>query len=82
MPAAVRGFFRYLDRRHGVHNPALQAMRTPRLPHRVPRPLAETDARDLILTARTDARQPGWACATALLHSSTAPACASARRCP
>ena len=39
--AAVRGFFRYLDRRHGVHNPALQAMRTPRLPHRVPRPLAE-----------------------------------------
>ena len=55
--AAVRGFFRYLDRRHGVHNPALQAMRTPRLPHRVPRPLAETDARDLILTARTDAMQ-------------------------
>ena len=56
--AAVRGFFRYLDRRHGVHNPALQAMRTPRLPHRVPRPLAESDARDLILTARTEARQP------------------------
>ena len=56
--AAVRGFFRYLDRRHGVHNPALQAMRTPRLPHRVPRPLAETDARDLILTARTEARAP------------------------
>jgi integrase/recombinase XerC len=56
--AAVRGFLRYLDRRHGVHNPTLQAMRTPRLPHRVPRPLAESDARDLILTARTDAREP------------------------
>lgn len=56
--AAVRGFFRYLDRRHGVHNPSLQTMRTPRLPHRVPRPLAESDARDLILTARTDAREP------------------------
>lgn len=56
--AAVRGFFRYLDRRHGVHNPALQAMRTPRLPHRVPRPLAEEDARDLIVSARTDARAP------------------------
>jgi integrase/recombinase XerC len=55
--AAVRGFFRFLDRRHDAHNPALQAMRTPRLPHRVPRPLAETDARDLILAARTDARQ-------------------------
>ena len=56
--AAVRGFFRFIDRRQGVHNPALQAMRTPRLPHRVPRPLAETDARDLVLSARTDAREP------------------------
>ncbi|MFL5337906.1 MAG: tyrosine recombinase XerC [Geminicoccaceae bacterium] len=56
--AAVRSFFRFIDRRHGVHNPALQAMRTPRLPHRVPRPLAETDARDLILSARTEAREP------------------------
>ncbi len=56
--AAVRGFFRYIDRRHGVHNPALQVMLTPRLPHRVPRPLAETDARDLILAARSDAGQP------------------------
>jgi integrase/recombinase XerC len=56
--AAVRGFFRFLDRRHGVHNPALQAMRTPRLPHRLPRPLAAEDARDLLLGARADARQP------------------------
>ena len=54
--AAVRGFFRYLDRRHGVHNPALLAMRTPRLPHRVPRPLPETDARQLIGEARDEAR--------------------------
>jgi integrase/recombinase XerC len=37
--AAVRSLFRFVDRRHGVHNPALQAMRTPRLPHRLPRPL-------------------------------------------
>jgi integrase/recombinase XerC len=56
--AAVRGFFRFVDRRHGVHNPALQAMRTPRLPHRLPRPLPAEDARDLLLGARTDARQP------------------------
>ena len=56
--AAVRGFFRFIDRRHGIHNPALQALRTPRLPHRVPRPLAETDARDLVLAALTDAREP------------------------
>jgi integrase/recombinase XerC len=55
--AGVRSFFRFVDRRHGIHNPALQAMRTPRLPHRVPRPLAENDARDLILSARTEARE-------------------------
>jgi integrase/recombinase XerC len=55
--AAVRSFFRFVDRRHGVHNPALQAMRTPRLPHRIPRPLAETDARDLLISAGTEARE-------------------------
>ena len=55
--AAVRGFFRYADRRHGLHNPAVQAIRTPRLPHRVPRPLAETDARELIESAQTEARE-------------------------
>ncbi len=56
--AGVRSFFRFLDRRHGIHNPALQAMRTPRLHHRIPRPLAEEDARDLITSARTEARAP------------------------
>ena len=56
--AAVRSLFRFVDRRHGVHNPALQAMHTPRLPHRLPRPLAEEDARDLITSARMEAREP------------------------
>lgn len=55
--AAVRSFFRFLDRRHGLHNPALQAMRTPRLPHRIPRPLAEDDARDLVAGAQVEARE-------------------------
>jgi len=55
--AAVRSFFRFVDHRHGVHNPALQAMRTPRLPHRIPRPLAEEDARDLLISAGTEARE-------------------------
>ena len=66
--SAVRGFFRYADRRHGLHNPALTVIRTPRLPHRVPRPLAEADARDLIESAGTEAGE-GWVGArdTALL---------------
>ncbi len=54
--AAVRGFFRFVDRRHGVHNPALKAMRTPRLPRRVPRPLSADQAADLAETAGDDAR--------------------------
>ncbi|MFO1050030.1 MAG: tyrosine recombinase XerC [Geminicoccaceae bacterium] len=55
--AAVRGFFRFAERRHGLHNPALQAVRTPRLPHRIPRPLPETDARELIGQARAEAHE-------------------------
>lgn len=56
--AAVRSFFRFIDRRHGVHNPALKAMRTPRLPHRLPRPLAIDEAKDLVEHAREEARAP------------------------
>lgn len=56
--AGVRSFFRFVDRRHGIHNPALQAMRTPRPQHRLPRPLVEEDARDLITAARTEAKEP------------------------
>lgn len=56
--AAVRGFFRYLDRRHGHHNPALQALRTPRVPRRLPRPLSETDARALPAAAAEEADIP------------------------
>ena len=56
--AAVRSFFRFIDRRHGIHNPALQAMRTPKLPHRIPRPLAVEEVPTLITATRTEARLP------------------------
>jgi integrase/recombinase XerC len=39
--AAVRSFYRFLDRQHGRHNPAARALRTPRLDQRLPRPLSE-----------------------------------------
>jgi integrase/recombinase XerC len=38
--AAVRSFYRFLDRQHGRHNPAAAAMRSPRLEQRLPRPLS------------------------------------------
>jgi integrase/recombinase XerC len=46
--AALRSFYGFLDRRHGRHNPAIKALRTPRLEQRLPRPLSTDQARDLI----------------------------------
>jgi integrase/recombinase XerC len=46
--AAVRSFFRFLDRQHGRHNPAAAALRTPRLEQRLPRPLSEPHALTLL----------------------------------
>ena len=46
--AALRSFYRFLDRRHGHHNPAIKALRTPRLEQRLPRPLSSDQAKDLL----------------------------------
>jgi integrase/recombinase XerC len=51
--AALRSFYRYLDREHGRHNPALKALRTPRLPSRLPRPLSADQATQLLDAAPT-----------------------------
>ncbi|MBI3452847.1 MAG: site-specific integrase, partial [Rhodospirillales bacterium] len=42
--SVVRGFFRWLDRRRLAHNPNLAALRTPKQPKSVPKPLAVADA--------------------------------------
>ncbi len=57
--AAVRGFFRYLDRRHELHNPTLAAMRTPRFKRPLPRPLSPVQAQDLTGSAE-QARDEPW----------------------
>lgn len=56
--ASVRSFFRFLDRRGLAHNPAVRAVRTPRLPHAVPKALNEDDAREVVdkVAALSDAR--------------------------
>jgi integrase/recombinase XerC len=56
--AAVRGFYDWLDREHGVHNPAIRAIRT--LPYRraLPRPLGTGQAATVMLTAGELAREP------------------------
>ncbi|HUN49336.1 MAG TPA: tyrosine recombinase XerC [Stellaceae bacterium] len=42
--STLRGFFRFLDRRGLASNAALAAVRTPKLPHSVPKPLSAEDA--------------------------------------
>ncbi len=43
--SAVRSFFRWLGRRHGVSNPQLRLLATPRAKRPLPRALSETHAR-------------------------------------
>jgi integrase/recombinase XerC len=56
--AAVRSFYRFLDRHHGRHNPAIMALRAPRQDRRLPRPLSEDQAEALVdavpVVARAD----------------------------
>jgi integrase/recombinase XerC len=55
--AALRSFYRYLDRQHGHHNPAIKALRTPRLDQRLPRPLSTDQADDLVANAPAASRE-------------------------
>jgi len=53
--AAVRSFYRFLDRRHGLANAALAALATPRVRRGLPRPLAPEAADELLRTVSADA---------------------------
>lgn len=46
--SAVRSFHRWLENAHGLACPALGAIRAPKLPRRLPRPVSPGDARKLI----------------------------------
>jgi integrase/recombinase XerC len=49
--SAIRAFYRWLDRRHGVANPALALVRGPRVKPGQPRPVSEDQARGLLIEA-------------------------------
>jgi integrase/recombinase XerC len=57
--AAIRSFFRFLERRHGIENARLSLVRGPKLKRALPRPVSETAARELISEAR-DAAEQTW----------------------
>ena len=53
--AAIRSFYRYLERRHGVKNARLSLVRGPKLKRSLPRPVSEGAARNLIAEAAASA---------------------------
>ena len=55
--AAIRSFYRYLERRHDVANARLALVRGPKLKRPLPRPVSEGAARDLIVEAKDTASQ-------------------------
>ncbi len=56
--AALRAFFRYLERRHGIANARLSLVRGPKLKRSLPRPVSEDAARALIVDAGDAAALP------------------------
>ena len=56
--STVRGFFRRLERRDLVSNPAVRAVRTPKLPQSTPKPLSEQGTREVMANVGAMAKEP------------------------
>jgi integrase/recombinase XerC len=54
--SALRSFFRFLERENVAGSTAVHAVRSPKIPHTLPRPLTETDAQRVIEEAGDDSR--------------------------
>lgn len=48
--SSIRNFYRFLARVNGIENDAIEAVQSPKKPHRVPRPLSEEAARSVVET--------------------------------
>jgi integrase/recombinase XerC len=55
--AAIRSFYRYLERRHAITNARLALVHGPKLKRSLPRPVSEASARDLIADAKNSASE-------------------------
>ncbi|WP_414642920.1 tyrosine recombinase XerC [Brevundimonas sp.] len=58
--AAIRGFHKYLERRHDVRSPQLTLVRGPRPKPTLPRPVAEAQAFALLAESEADADLQPW----------------------
>lgn len=56
--STLRGFFKFLDRTGRLSNQAINAVRSPRPPRQLPRPLAEDEARDSLKSIQELQEEP------------------------
>ncbi len=56
--SAIRSLFRFAQRQGHFENTALDAVRSPKLPHRLPRPVAKDAAAEMTVVAEDDAASP------------------------
>jgi integrase/recombinase XerC len=57
--AGVRNFFRWLDRTGRLHNSAIDLLKTPKTARRLPRPVSEVSAQDIVAMAKNE-QQETW----------------------
>ena len=55
--SGIKNFLTWLDKQGILHNAAITAVRSPKLPHKLPRPIHETQALDLINQAGLNEKQ-------------------------
>ena len=55
--AGVRNFFRWLDRAGILHNATISLLKTPKTPRRLPRPVSEAQAQDIVALAKNTAEE-------------------------
>jgi integrase/recombinase XerC len=67
--SSLRSFFRYLDRNGLAHNPVLKAVRAPKPPRTLPKPLAADEALEAIAAAGELAPEPWLAARDAALFT-------------
>lgn len=55
--AGIRNFFRWLDRTGQLHNSAIELLKLPKASRRLPRPVSESDAQDIVALAKNVSEQ-------------------------
>ena len=55
--AGARNFFRWLDKSGILHNEAIELLKTPKTPRRLPRPVSEISAKDIVAMAKNESKE-------------------------